>query len=86
MVASVRKTVKFHEAKNLVPAQPEKGDALEIYTKGVDLKETIFLVPSGDGEGEILQGFARPDEPLVVVLRKDPSYKHPHIEIRKETT
>lgn len=57
---------------------------MKVYTQGCDLKETIFLEADEEYEGEILTNFARPDEPLVVVLRKDPSYKHPHLEIRKE--
>lgn len=59
---------------------------MEIYTKGADLKEVLFFVPDHGFEGDILTGFARPDEPLIVALKKDPSYEFPHIEIRKETT
>jgi len=71
---------------SLLQKAPEKGEYMQIYTKGVDFNEVLFFVPETDSEGEILTDFARPDEPLVAVLKKDRGYRYPHLEVRKEST
>ncbi len=57
---------------------------MEIYTKRVGGEVVLFAIPEEDDKICGAKEFTHVGEPLVAVLKKDPGYRYPHIEIRKE--
>lgn len=59
---------------------------MKIYTERRGNEVVLVAVVEEYDSLCLAKDFARIGEPLVAVLKKDPGYKYPHLELRKEIT
>lgn len=58
---------------------------MKIWTQGVRLDPTLIITADNDREAKILNEFTLTDKRLVGVLKHNPGFLHPHLEIKKES-
>ncbi|MCK5616719.1 hypothetical protein KAR91_83430 [Candidatus Pacearchaeota archaeon] len=58
---------------------------MEISLTVSGLEKTLYIIPEHRAEADRLEDLAKLGEPLVAVIKKSAGYRHPHLEVRKES-